>query len=279
VTGSTTKKCRNCKSVVDPLHKGKCPACGQESGYDVAVVVNEIINFSDSVVVSTGLYFELTEPVFVPGTFTNSHDMELKFNSENNHLLESFTIKTNGTEEEEIKALHKASRFTNFLTFKIGIFVYHKRGRKVVDGKITDEKIGGVSTVITSLNDLDLMNSQLDNLISQKSKENLQISHFSNGQKALNDNNYSEAIREFFLVIENSDTTEEITYRPLRHAVSHEKLTGADTIRDLNSNFGLSWQIGDSLDPTDPRVEDFLRKEARNLREIAWRHINNSINV
>lgn len=276
---SRTKTCRNCHFEVDPSYTGKCPDCGKDAGFVSTVTIVATLNVSTSVSVSTGLYFELTESVFVPGKFTNSQNMELKFDTKNTQLLKSFTIKTSGTEEEEINALHTASRFTNYLTFKTGIFVYHKRGRKVIDGKVTDEKVGGVSTVITSLNDLDLTNSHLNNLISQKSKENLQLSHFSTGQKALNDNNYSEAIREFFLVIENTKTPEKIKYKPLRHAVSHEELSIEPTVRDLNSNFGLSWQVGDSLDPTDPRVDDFLRKEAKNLREIAWRHINNSISI
>lgn len=272
----TRSPCVECGSTKDLTDDRKCPDCGVRS---LVKVVNETIQFTENVVVSMGIYFELTDPVWVPGTFTNSLDIKLEFNSTKKNLLKSFTIQSENTPKEIIKALHKAARLTNYLTFKTGLFVYHKQGRKVINGQITEETVGGISTVITALNDLDLSNSNLENLLSQTSKENLQLAHLASGQKALNDSNYPEAIREFFLVIENSGIPEEVTYRPLRHAVSHERLDSANTVASLNANFGLSWNVGDSLDPTDPNVDDFLRQESKNLREISWHHIYRSISI
>lgn len=274
----TRSPCVECGSINELTNENKCPDCGVES---IIKVVNETIHCQENVVSSTGIYFELTDPIFVPGILTNSHDIDLQFDSKNEHMLNAFTIKTDITIDNEIiNSLHRASRFTNYLTFKTGMFVYHKQGRKVVNGKITDITIyGGMSMIVTSLKDVDLTNPDLYNLISNSSKENLQLAHFTTGQKALNDNNYAEAIREFFLIIENSGILEEKTYKPLRHAVSHEKLIRPTTVANLNSNFGLSWNVGDSLDPTDPLIEDFLREESKNLREISWHHINNSIKV
>jgi len=270
--------CVDCGSTDNLTSDNNCPGCG---AHVLVIVKNEPVTIAETVIALIGIYFELTDPVFVPGALTSSNDIEFRFETKNKQLLTAFIIKTDATNEEKvIDALHRASRFTNYLTFKTGIFVYHKQGRKVVDGKVTDTTItGGISSAVTALKDIDLTNVDMINLISNTSKENLQLAHFATGQKALNDNNYAESIREFFLIIESSKIPERTKYLPLRNAVSHDELSNYNTVRDLNSNFGLSWSVGDSLDSTDPRVEDFLRKESKILRDIAWHHIKNSINV
>jgi len=244
-------------------------------------VINETVQVSETVSASLGIYFELADPIAVPGTFTNANDIELEFDSENKNMLKAFTIKTKDTSNEEIiYAIHRASRFTNYLTFKTGLFVYHKQGRRVINRVIETTHVGfSIDAILTSLNDLDLTNQDLYNLISNSSKENQQLAHFASGQKALNDNNYDEAIREFFLVIENSGTTDETKYRPLRHAVSHERLDDESTVTNLNTTFNFNVSVGGYLDITDPQVDDILRQEARKIRDIAWHHINGIIHI
>ena len=269
----TREPCVECKSTRELTSDGNCPDCG---AHPLVKVVNETVAIPEDVIGIIGIYFELADPVAVPGTFTNANDIELEFDSQNNNMLKAFTIKTKDTSDKEvIYALHRASRLTNYLTFKTGLFVYHKQGRRVINGVIETAYIGGgIDAIITSLNDLDLTNQNLYNLISNPSKENQQLSHFASGQKALDDKNYDEAIREFFLVIENSGITDETKYRPLRHAVSHERLDDPSTVSALNANFNLNVRVGGYLDITDPQVEDVLRQEARKIRDIAWHHIN-----
>ena len=274
----TREPCVECKSTREITADGNCPDCGV---HPVVTVVNETVVIPENVIAITGIYFELADPVAVPGTFTNANDIKLEFDSQNNNMLKAFTIKTKDTSDKEvIYALHRASRLTNYLTFKTGLFVHHKQGRKVINGKIeTTPTDVGICFLLTTLNDLDLTNKDLYNLISNSSKENLQLAHSASGQKALNGENYDEAIREFFLVIENSGITDEAKYKPLRDAVSHERLDNVSTVSTLNANFNLNVRVGGYLDITDPQVEDVLRQEARKIRDIAWYHINRIIHI
>jgi len=268
--------CVECGSLRE-LTNGKCPECGAKP---LVKVNNETVGILENVTASLGIYFELTEPIAVPGTFKNANDIALEFDSKNTNLLKAFIIKTKDTSDKEIiYALHRASRLTNYLTFKTGLFVFHKQPRRVIDGKIEITPIQGISVFITSLHNLDMTNKDLYNLISNPSKENLQLAHFASGQKALNDKNYDEAIREFFQVIENSGTADKTRYEPLRHAVSHEILDRPTTVSNLNANFNLNVEVGENLDFTDPLVEDFLRKEAKNIREIAWHYLSSITNI
>jgi len=268
--------CVDCGST-DELVNGNCPNCG---AHQIVQIVNEPREIVETVNASLGIYFELTDPIAVPGTPTNASDIELEFDSVNTNMLKAFTIKTRDESEEEIiNALHRAARLTDYLTFKTGLFVYHKQGRKVVNGQIESTPIrGGIGMLLTTLRDLDLTDQTLNDLISNTSRETLQLAHCASGQRALNDENFNEAIREFFLVIENSGTPEVTKYRPLRNAVSHEILR-EPTVSNLNTNFGLNVSAGGSLDITDPVIEGLLRTEANKLREIAWCHINNTANI
>ncbi len=273
--------CIECGSTRELTTDDKCPDCG---AHQVVQIVNETNAIGENSVASLGIYFELTDPIAVPGLFTNANDIELEFDSQNNHLLKAFTIKTKDTSDiEVIFALHRATRLTNYLTFKTGLFVYHKQGRRVVNGGIETTSVRvGIDTLVTSLNDLDLSNQNLYSLISNSSRVNLQLAlqlaHFASGQKALNDKNYDEAIRDFFLVIENSGTPDKTRYKPLRNAVSHEELYSS-TVSALNANFELNVSVGGYLDITDPQVDDILRIEARKIRDISWHYINSIINI
>jgi len=269
----TREPCVECKSTRELTDDGNCPDCG---AHPVVTVVNETIAIPEVAIAIMGIYFELTDPVAVPGTFTNANDIKLEFDSQHNNMLKAFTIKTKDTSDKEaIYALHRASRLTNYLTYKTGLFVYHKQGRRVINGVIESTYVGGgIDAIVTSLNNLDLTNQNLYNLISNPSKENQQLAHFASGQKASDDKNYDEAIREFFLVIENSGITDETKYKPLRDAVSHVRLDNTSTVLNLNTNFNLNVSVGGYLDITDPQVDDILRIETRKIREIAWHHIN-----
>ena len=273
----TREPCVDCESTRDLTPDGNCPDCGANP---LVMVVNETVVNSENVKGIIGIYFELVDPVAVPGTFTNANDIELEFDSHNKNMLKAFTIKTKDTSEiEVIIAIHRASRLTNYLTFKTGLFVHHKQGRRVINGKIETTPIsGGIDTLITTLKDLDLTNHDLYNLITTSSKGNLQLAHFASGQKALNGENYDEAIREFFLVIENSGTSDETKYKPLRNAVSHEELYPS-TVSALNANFNLNVLAGGHLDITDPQVDDILGQEAKKIRDIAWHYINGILTI
>ena len=90
--------CVDCGST-DELVNGNCPNCG---AHLIVQNVNETTVIPENTVASLGIYFELTDPIAVPGTPTNASDIELEFDSVNTNMLKAFTIKTRDESEEEI---------------------------------------------------------------------------------------------------------------------------------------------------------------------------------
>lgn len=252
-------------------------------------VMNETVNVSEKISVNTGLYFELTESVSVSGIKKNSEDIELIFEDERPTMLKAFRINVKNYQDKKeiITALQHASRFTNLITLKTGMFVFHKRPRKIVNDKITDEGIGyTISAVLTKLVNLDMTDAEIIVLLQNESKENQQLAHFANGQRALEDGNFVEAIKEFYQVIEFENLTHLGKYKYLRDGISHAELTHSETISQLKNEFSIDCienpnstlnPKGKYVDITSPEIQDILEKEAKSLREQAIRFIDGKV--
>lgn len=256
----------------------------------LVMVINENVTVSDDIRINLGLYFELTESVSISGIKKNSNDIELIFEEERPDMLKAFRINVKNFQDnkEIINALQYASRFTNLITLKTGMFVFHKRPRKIVNGKITSEAVGfSVSAVLTKLVNLDMTDNDLASLLNTNSRENQQLAHFANGQKALEDDDFVNAIKEFYQVLEYENLLE-IKYKSLRDGLSHAELTIVKTINELGDEFGIVCMEnpnstlnpkGKYVDITSPEIQTILEKEANYLRNMAIRFIDSKVKV
>ena len=253
-------------------------------------IYEKIGNITDNVSISLSLYFELTESVSVSGIKKNSNDIELIFEEDNSVMLKAFKINVmNYEDKKEIMiALQHASRFTNLITLKTGMFVFHKRPRKIVNGKNTNEPVGfTMDAVLTKLVNLDMTDNELACLLGVDSRENQQLAHFANGQKALEDDDFVNAIKEFYQVTEYENVLGP-KYKSLRDGLSHAELTVPRTIDELKNEFGIicienpnSTQNpkGKYVDITSPEIQEILEKEANYLRNVAIRFIDGKVKV
>jgi len=237
---------------------------------NITANLHENIQVSDSVSYSLGMYFELTEEMYCNHTCTSSEEIILHYDDNELGLVTGFTINCK-SEKDKVNALRIASNIISYITLKTGRFVYFKTPREVVNGQV--EPVHAESKDIKLNEALDFTNSVFNNLISNDSKKSQSIAHFASGIKFIEAHSYEQAIREFFLVIENSGLPEENKYGPLRNAVSHEKLDKVRTIQGL-SNFNIQINRGGYLDVTDPHIREILKIEAENLRRIADNYIS-----
>lgn len=252
--------------------------------------VNESVSVSDNVSVNLGLYFELTEPVSVSGIKKNSTSIELIFEN-NSNMLKAFRINVTNFQDKKqiINALQQASRFTNLITLKTGIYVFHNRPKKIINGQISNESMGyTMDALLTKLVNLDMTDTDVQDLLDGDTIENQQLAHFANGQKALRDANFGEAIREFHQVIENEDLPHLDKYKYLRDGVSHAELQSPTTIQKLKDEFGIVCienprsaltPKGKYVDFTSPEIQDILEKEANYLRDEVIRFIDGKVKI
>ncbi|MGI0060233.1 MAG: hypothetical protein ACREBJ_10750, partial [Nitrosotalea sp.] len=173
---------------------------------------------------------------------------------------------------------------------KTGMFVFHKRPRKIIHGQITNEVVGlSFGAILTKLVNLDMTGKEINDLLKSDSRENQQLAHFANGQRALRDGNYGDAIKEFYQVVEYEELQHLEKYKYLRHGVSHAELSPLrNTIGKLKNEFGIACienpnsplnPKGQYVDITSPEVQDILEKEANFLREEVIRFIDGKVKV
>jgi len=268
----------------------------KESTLYVRQITEVNIPVTDHISTSNALYFELTEPITIPQIKQNSSDIELIFDTDDQSKLLAFRIKVlNFNPVDTAIAFQKAYRLTNFISWKYGAYIFHKRPRQSINGQIGSISFP-VDVVLSALLNLDLQNTSLSNLINTSSKDNQRLAHLTNGQRALEDANFSEAIREFYQVIETEVEAEIrtantfpnvahlINYKYLRHGVNHVELRDPTTIGILRSVFHLTLISNqhtsmEYLDPSDISNEKILEKEAINLRKEVYQFLNSEIRI
>lgn len=249
----------------------------QKSVRHYADIIEPHIQVTDRISTQLELYFELVNPVAIPQNSKNSLDITLCVDDKS--MLQSFRIKSGQEDRDIISTIHKANRFVNYLSFQTGLYISHKQPRKVIEGILTTEPPGGftIGAIVTNLATLDLTDPNLNSFLSNTSIDNLGMAHFASGQRALDEQNYPEAIREFYLTIEDSGITDENKYKKLRNAVSHKKIDDAITLGILDVEFNIQLPQGGSLDITDPKINGILETESKKLREICWHHVSQTI--
>jgi hypothetical protein len=85
----------------------------------VQLGIEENIPISDSVSMVKGVYFELTDPVDIPGLKENGNDIELHFDTIEKNKLMAFVIWVSGSDlQDNTVAYEKAYRVKNAPTCK-----------------------------------------------------------------------------------------------------------------------------------------------------------------
>lgn len=224
------------------------------------------------------LLFELYERVFIGGTITSSENIVLILAPDDKRYLTGFRITVEDTADETIKrAMEQARRLTNFIGFQTNTVVRHKRPKisKKKNGKTEHTKTFSANALLIKIIELNL--TKLSSLLDRDSPLNQGLAHAQNGLKALLDYNFSQAIREFFLVIEHTNIPEKEKYKYLRHAVSHIQLVSNTTLDAFRNEFRIDLNKGEYLNINDPDIQDLLKTEARKLGEIVRNYINGEI--
>jgi hypothetical protein len=252
--------------------------------------IEENIPISDSVSMVKGVYFELTDPVDIPGLKENGNDIELHFDTIEKNKLMAFVIWVSRSDlQDNTVAYEKAYRLTNLLTLKTGKFVFHKRPREFVNDTIGQVlKSIGQTCIKNSLVNLIISDSAIQSLLDNDSLLNQQLAHFCNGIKAFDELNFSEAVKEFYQVIEDNTPSHLAKYKFLRHGLSHDQLYSQETINRIQIDFGIICVENPSststpkmkyVDISDPEVQAIVEREAKYLRTEAFKHIDPKVGI
>lgn len=174
----------------------------------------------------------------------------------------------------------QANRLCNLLTLKSNTIVECNQPSisSVEDNKITifNTLSCGVSVYLGY--DLNLNDQLTRSLIYHDSKTNQHLYNYHNGFKAFQERDFSIAIKELFMIVENQDFPDLKKYRALRNAVSHEKLDDMNTILELNK-LGITIQKGGYLDTNSPPITKILEQEARNLLNFVKPFVGNELKI
>jgi hypothetical protein len=246
------------------------------SKINVRKISEENISVTDNISITVSLFFELKEKIYIGGDMINAPNIELVPDEDKNYL-KAFTIKVKDTDDQSIKeATELANRFTNYLSIITRIPVSHKRPRirKTQGEKSTSTISFTMDAVLVKNQDLDV--SKLSSFLSSDSRVHQHLKQAQEGLKALLDNNFPDAIRWFFMIIENQNSSDSTKYEPLRNVVSHEKLDYPFTINGV-AKFGISMNNGDHLNFNDPDIQDILEREAKNLMNIVISVVENEL--
>lgn len=254
--------------------------------------VNERIDVKETVVATTTSYFELLEPLSIPGIKTNSPNIEIVMSEGSSDSIKGFRVKMKDYDEDEIDSSYQEiRRLTNLLSIKTGRYIDHKRPEiSIQKGEKTTHTIHfTVDAVIVKPVDLDLNSSSLlsiledsDPLLTQ------QMADLVSGIKSFDDKNYKDAIKNFWLTLENENHQLQKNYKSLRNGLSHTEINDSDVINDLKNDFGLILKTktdsiktpkGVYIDGNNSTNREIIKLEAKELREKAMNIIESKLQI
>lgn len=248
------------------------------------IIIKETLSLKDSAVVTAGLYFELTQSFGISGIKKSSNDLELVFDKKDPNLLIAFKIPLRDVQGEDdiLNAYKIANRFTNFLSLKTGLNIAHNRPLVFQDDKIITSGFT-MDVFISKLKNLDLTSQEIRNFLISGSETNQIVSHFAHGLNALELGNYSEAIREFFLVVEDDKKFPNYDeLRCVRHGISHRNLED-DHVWEILGGLGyelieISSKIK-QLDSTSAKNHKKIETQAKDFRESIIRYADSKLTI
>ena len=223
---------------------------------------------SDEHTDSTTLYFGLTEEIENFGMCENTNEIKFIFsNSEPKKIKGIKIIIIDDSEQENEEAYRKTRRILNYIGLELGRYIDHKRPEKSVKKgkKQRRQKKFTVGAILVKPFDLDLNGSKIKKLIDNDNPIlNRQTSYLMNGIKAYDDKNFSDAIKNFWLAIENKKHSWKPDYRELRNGLSHSEINKKKTISCLKKNFGLR------LKEKNNSTKDEKEEDADTKDEKGW---------
>jgi len=242
--------------------------------------VNETVQHTENSVINANLFFGLREPVTVPGNIVNSSDIEIICSQKNSNSIIGFTVKILDLNQDKLeKAYDEVRRLTNFLSIKTGQPIDHNRPEiTYLKGKsTTSSKSFSSDALLIKSFDLDLTDSKITNIINDNNPIlTQQIADAISGIKAYDDKNYKDAIRNFWMSIENENLQLPKNYKSLRHGLSHTEITSAKVENDLTNDFKLVLKTktnsthspqGIYIDLNNSKNREILREEATFLKD------------
>ena len=247
-------------------------SCGHK---ECEVVVADSSKGTENIIVGYELFFELKDKVYIGGDIINSPNIEL-ISDDTGKYLTAFIIKMQSPNEDAVKdADELANRLTNYLGGITRMVVEHKRPRIRIkhNGKTTNTFTFTIDAILVKNQDLDI--EKISSFLNSDSRTHQHLFQAQKGLEALQNNDFSQAIRWYFMIIEKQQIANK--YRPLRNVVSHEELDKDYTI-DGVAQFGITMNKGDHLNFNDPYIQDILEQEAKNLHDIIWPLIDSELN-
>lgn len=217
---------------------------------------------------------------------TNQNPSNIRFVTKNEggrSWITGFRIIVKKTTENRAHdiATRQASRLANIITAKFSTYHFSTLTQyissKFPDGKRRGRIIMGIQGDIIRTLDIDL-EGRLGSMLRRDSKKNQQLAHFARGIKASEENDPITMIKEFYQVFdENTMPASVRLYRPLRHVLSHDKITRPQTITNLRRNFPqlkFSYRARKvQFDLTSTTKIEILRKIADDLEREASDHV------
>lgn len=273
--------------------KEKCPTCKQGTVTNVYtdeyekfvqefscghktcdVVMSDGFKGTDNIITEYELVFELKDKIYIGGKIVDSPNIEL-ISDETGKYMTAFIIRMKNPDEDAVKdADELANRLTNYLGAITRTVVEHKRPRirKKQKDKTTNTLTFTTDAILVKDQDVDM--GKISPFLNSDSRTHQHLFQAQKGLKALQNNDFSEAIRCYCMIIENQESGKK--YRPLRNVVSHEELDKPYTI-DGVVQFGITMNKGDHLNFNDPYIQDILEREAKKLHEIIWPLIDDEL--
>jgi len=248
----------------------------------IVKISNEGIGIAEKskAIIFARLFFGLSEPVDVSGVKIDSPNIKIIKAEKNPNSIIGFEVFISDSNNEKIeKAYLEIRRLTNLLSLKLGRYIDHKRPEIFItdkSGKSTGSKSFTIDAILVKQIDLDLNNSNLSSIVNDNDPVlNQQLSDAVSGIKAYSDRNYKDAIKNFWLAIENEKHSLAKDYRSLRDGLSHSEINNDNVQKVLQDDFGLTLkEKNDSIktpkgvyvDANDPTNRAILKEEATVLR-------------
>jgi hypothetical protein len=230
------------------------------------------------------LEFEFNEKVYPGVTITDSENIKMIWDKNEEGVLKGFQIIIKDFTDEKITDAEEqtAPRLANVIGSIAGEPVSYRPPKItfIRNGKITylvSRTFGFRWLSPISIQNIDL--SKVSSLLTDYSKLYMQLGHAHNGHRAFHNKDYPQAIREYFLIFEKTGRPEAEKYKSLRDAVSHVRIDKPHTINDLKTNFGITMQTGQELDVNDPEIKKGLYNHARTLRNSVGLYLQEQLKI
>jgi len=248
-------------------------------GKNLVREINETVPVSDSVSVTTIIYFGLTEPTQFPGLKVDSENIKIIYQEKKLDTILGFEVRLSAPSNDLVGDAHQEiRRLTNLMSLKLGRYVTHRRPENFIvrDGKKTMTKSFTADAVLVKSFELDLNDEKIKSLMKNDDPIlNQQLADTVIGIKSYDDTNFRDAIRNFWQVVESENLSFTKNYKSLRDGLSHSEINSPDTINDLKKDFGLNLKEksdstktpkGVYIDTNDPKNREILKEEATFLR-------------